>query len=70
MYAIKNLAIVWRDFLFFSFIFDNIANVAIEDKTKLIQRFCGDSLPVLDAVECVCRDALFEYEVIFRDILV
>lgn len=54
--------------LFFGAVFYDIAYFAVEDKAKLINGFCGDRQVMLHAVYCICRYALFEYQIVFGDI--
>lgn len=50
-----------------SHIFQDIRNVAVENKAQRIEGFGGDSLPLFHPIQCVGGYAVFKDQFIFGD---
>jgi hypothetical protein len=60
--------LVFPDALNILFIFDNIGHITIQDKAQCIERFQRDVLPMLHAVQNICRNTLFIDQMILGNI--
>ena len=63
-FSVLELGGVLIDKLFF-FKFNDIVYVTVKRIAKRIQGFGADSFTFFNTVKCVCRKALFEYQVVF-----
>ena len=51
------------------YIFNNIADVTVQNKAKRIQSFHGDILTMLHPMQNICGNAMLEDQLIFRYVL-
>lgn len=50
-------------------VFDDLADGAVQDLAKQVQRLRADRLAVFHTVQRIGRNALFEDQMVFRDLL-